>query len=618
MTAVPVLLALLWLGAVVPLLRSTDWCGWNALDRSSIAAVAVWSLLAVALLIDFATPGHLCVPWLSFDLSFRAQYVNSIANSNFLPPINFLFRPEQPIALRYHYFSFLFGALMERMSGGHVSARAAVEASILWIGAGWLVTIAAIFRYFLPQWDRKRSTKIAWVVLLIGGLDIIPIALETILRLLQGRSDFISVPSVDWWNGAGQVTGWMDTLLWVPNHTAGLIACVVACLILWDARGSTGQGRTRAIAAAGLALASAVGLSVFVTLVFAVFLVLVTIWSFKNERRSLAMLIGAGVVSIVLTLPFLHELTARKDPALPPAVIFSVRDFDPITSTLLHYGIQSKIAWNLAKFLALPVNYALEFGFFLVVGIWWWLAKRREGLDTQGRLLAALLAVSVVIATFLRSGSQYTNDLGWRGMLPAQLVLLLWAVELIQRKREENSPIKGAMKRLLVFAAVLGIATTALEVVLLRGFIAFSDRGWTEPNIVLDEDNAASRFNDQRQAYLWIRQNTPQSAIVQQNPYPWQAISLGLYADRPTVLTGRSYSTAFGGEYRVLLPIYRELRNVFEYAASDDEIINVCRRYHIDYVVIQDRDSLWYNRKGFAWDRPALFATPRVRVYSCK
>jgi len=47
-----------------------------------------------------------------------------------------------------------------------------------------------------------------------------------------------------------------------------------------------------------------------------------------------------------------------------------------------------------------------------------------------------MFGVSVLVSTFVRSGVIATNDLGWRGFLPAQFVMLLWGAEFLMRRGE--------------------------------------------------------------------------------------------------------------------------------------------------------------------------------------
>src|SRR5262249_44838204 len=79
----------------------------------------------------------------------------------------------------------------------------------------------------------------------------------------------------------------------------------------------------------------------------------------------------------------------------------------------------------------LPVNYLLEFGFFLLISlIVFGRYSRVKQLSREQLALVILLGTSVLICTFVRSSVISFNDLGWRGLLLAQFVMILWSVEL--------------------------------------------------------------------------------------------------------------------------------------------------------------------------------------------
>ena len=60
--------------------------------------------------------------------------------------------------------------------------------------------------------------------------------------------------------------------------------------------------------------------------------------------------------------------------------------------------------------------------------------------------MAILAATSTFICTFLRSGVIGNNDLGWRGFIPAQFVLLLWAIDIFG-DRERLSFLSGVQRQ---------------------------------------------------------------------------------------------------------------------------------------------------------------------------
>ena len=89
---------------------------------------------------------------------------------------------------------------------------------------------------------------------------------------------------------------------------------MTAFLLLWEgARQTAWSARVRHAAVAGLALASAAGLSIYVTLVFGVFL---AVWTLVTAARrwwpETATCVMAGVVAMVCAAPYLLGLSRRK------------------------------------------------------------------------------------------------------------------------------------------------------------------------------------------------------------------------------------------------------------------------------------------------------------------
>ena len=84
------------------------------------------------------------------------------------------------------------------------------------------------------------------------------------------------LPSVEWWNE--HVDWFVYSTLWAPHALASMIACFIAFLLIWHA----GAAR-RYILPAALALASAVGASIYVAFVFAIFL---TVWTVVTACRK--------------------------------------------------------------------------------------------------------------------------------------------------------------------------------------------------------------------------------------------------------------------------------------------------------------------------------------------
>src|SRR5262249_17990611 len=144
-------------------------------------------------------------------------------------------------------------------------------------------------------------------------------------------------------------------------------------------------------------------------------------------------------LSLLLILPYLLDLAGAGGRGPGPLGMFqlTVRDFS--LALFVPTGTLSA-AWRRILVLGplLPMNYLLEFGLFFVVAGYKWRERRSTGepFSRQDVALAIMAAVSIFLCTFLRSSLIGSNDLGWRGMMVAEIVLFFWAVDLFgERER---------------------------------------------------------------------------------------------------------------------------------------------------------------------------------------
>jgi len=100
-----------------------------------------------------------------------------------------------------------------------------------------MALVALLFR--LPFYQGPRSfRRRAWIgIALLGvtGLDIIPAAFGWILQ--SGGMMHAVLASIDWWNE--QADGFLSTALWAIHYLAGLVTCMTAFLLLWEAARQT-------------------------------------------------------------------------------------------------------------------------------------------------------------------------------------------------------------------------------------------------------------------------------------------------------------------------------------------------------------------------------------------
>jgi hypothetical protein len=578
-------------------------------SRASIAFVLLtvaWAVVAFGSLVDLPVGGdRLYTSVTSADQNFRTAFTDAVTRTSIAHPINPLGYLDGPAPLRYHFFWFALCSLADQLGGAWVPARHAFFAGTIWCGFALGCAIAAYLRFFVSDGQNMTSSWIFKRILLLAvtGLDIIP----TISLTHFGHILYMDMEA---WNEA--VTSWLGSLLWAPHSVGSLVAGVTAFLLLFHAP-NLDQPRQRLMTAAlaGVLLATMVGDSVYVGLVMAAFMTLWTVTTFfAGWRNHTALLVLAGILSVVLALPYLISLTTGQ--AGGGAFLhFTVRDFRGARAFGLPTEFPNHWETNLLRVGLLPLNYFLELGFFLIVGIlylgrMWHL--RRFGPAQIASI--TLVFTSVLICTFLKSGVITNNDLGWRGFLPAQFMLLIWAVELLRMQPEQwtrNSRLYDILAPLLPVLLVIGIVSTAYSAITLRIAEMLNDRG--------DKHTVGKRNFAARQVYEQLRGTLPVNSIIQQNPTPENPVYWGLYANRQTAIGVSDCGIEFGGTGRGCDQLYHELAAIFESDARSDVVQSLCRLLKIDVLVVTTGDPAWNIHDGWVWTSQALVATDAARAF---
>jgi hypothetical protein len=225
-----------------------------------------------------------------------------------------------------------------------------------------------------------------------------------------------------------------------------------------------------------------------------------------------------------------------------------------------------------------------------------------------------MIAISMLICTFLRSSVIGNNDLGWRGFLIAQFGLLLLAVDVVSDFREQRA--------FLTALLVLGAAGSAYEIGINRFYAPLADRGivsifsWLAPDRHAGERNYAKR-----EAGEWATAATPPTGVVQFNPrIAEQDTSALLYSERPTLAADGSCMSTFGGDPALCRALFTAFDRIYppdgQTAAPD--LDSVCRTLPIDIVAASDTDPAWNDRRSWVWTQTPAFANNYVRMFRCR
>jgi len=599
-----------------------------SVSRSTVIAGAIalaWVLFAVASLIDIQVGHRLYFSVVDADHAARAAVTDAITRTG-VPPANPSYFPGRPVPLYYYYFWPLLCSLADRLGGPLVSARQAVIAGACWAGLA-LMAVIAIYLQQTRRFDPgrgRRAILISLGLLLVSGLDIVPAGLIDLLQLLTVHK--LAEPDIERWNT--QVTAWLGAMLWVPHHVAGLVACLTVLLFARLYRTARSRGERMAILAVCAAgLASALGLSIWIAFVFATFIaVWMSVCLVARWYDEALLWIAIGAFGALLAAPFLLDLRrANQLGGLPLA--FSVRSFTIVDAIVRALGVSNGFAAGAIDAIVLPLNYFLELGFFALAGLVWWRQVRRSGSFAERAVPAevALLATSMALATFLRSDvtAVANNDLGWRGIMPAQFVLLIWAADVLCRLEPRPPALAGeaplVLGRGLIVCLILGLATVVYDVATLRTYPILVDAGIAAPvGWIAPQAPIGPRAYALHDAYRWIAGHSSGTAVIQHNPAVAVDLYQGLYGDRQAAASDEYNGPLYG------IPVdrYRAVEDgvapIFSDAAIDvARVGDICHRYGIDVLVVQDIDPVWSADGSWVAKREPLYQNARVKVFSC-
>ncbi len=571
--------------------------GWPRPDRVAALAGGIWLAVVAVAWVDLDTGSGLYPSLLALDIVKHASTVRALVEGGAAPPFDPFFLRQEPAG--YYYFYYVLSALIERAGAGWIDSRAAVGGQVFWTGIATVGLIRLVQER--AGFARAVSLPVVLGLMLVAGLQIIPI-------LGTGLGGGLWLGQIDWWGE--QVTSWPMSMLWVPHHLAALIACWAGFLMLADGAARDRHALTRhdavPIAVAGMAFASAAGLSVWVALGGAA---TVLLWgaALAIERRwwLLATIAAAGAVSLAAASFYLADLVQHRAYGTAP-VALTVRSFF-YTDQLFAEGSLR----YLARLLTLPANYFIGFGLFLV-GTWlFWRRgwERGVGNGEVARLLALSAAAGLLLASFAKS-TIVNNDLAWRVVLFAQLAALLWTAAALfgdapampfGRRLRLASP-------LIVVTAALGLAGVACDLIGLRAFHALGLEG--EPGMRRD----AGLDRELRAAYTWLDGNVARSTVVQHNPDAERALAYGLYGRFRVAVSDRHNARLFGAPDAAIARRLGDLVPVFASSMPAEQARRRLAGHRVDIAVVTAADPAWKDRASWVWSLPALYESARVRI----
>lgn len=568
-------------------------------------------LLVVLSLVDVGIGRRLLGSYAQTDHAKHVAVIASLAQYR-CPPANPFYVPGEPAGLCYYYQWHLLGATIESLGFGWLSAIDARTASAAWatVALCALVLVYLRFRRAAPPSHIVRRATWGLGLLLVGGIDLLPwLALAARGRLLK---------DVDWWNE--QIAMWVGQMVWVPQHLGSLVAAATGILLLRRGLDAEAPKRARLLAAAlaGLALASSAGMSVYVFLTSAASLLVWAGLVLLRRRRRAPLLAWAVTVAVAaaFVLPFAAELAPVR-PFEGVGLRVEVRRFYPLRDALTSAGIPDSAPVASALHLdALPLSYGLELGFFGLAAVWCFARRRRAGapIAADADLVSelCLVAVPLAVGSFVCSSVE-NNDLGWRGLMPMQLVLLASGVGFLEALRE-GAVRSRALRTTAVVLLAVGVLGSGVDLLSLR--LTQAVRAYSRPSEQVGEDLASARA-----ACEWVRDHTAPDAVLALAGDPpdsgatraprRERCLASLYSDRLLAAGDRVNLRSFCPPDP---PVAADVDRIFA-TASWDEALALARRWRIGVLIADASSPVWEDRASWVWTRPADFEAPRHRVF---
>lgn len=612
--------------------------GFQPLGRAAILLSVLWITVAVLSLVDFEYHRQLFSSLTIYDQAARVSWTDSLLRTG-VPPDNPFYRYLHPAPMRNYYFWYILCAAVVRMA--HVSVRTALMASCVWSGFALAALIGLYLKYFLVVGKSlRRQFVIALSLLMVCGLDI----LVHIWNLFVLHIPPFSHPRA-WF--VGQIDSWLVTLLFAPHHIVALACCMFAFLLAWIANNHRSEPLAPKVALIAIALASAFGLSVYVTFAFTLLMLAWGIWQFVAERalRTSLTLGSGGLISGILLIPYLRQLAGSSSGIYGSAPFgFSVRETVPpdglLASRWLHPLAQSHpvAAASLAKLLLLVPGLSVELGFFFgVLILYLFPFRNRTRLAPSQRSLVFITMASLVITSFIRSSVISYNDFGFRGALFAQFSLLLLGSEAVMiwqnnessdtEKMVRDVPGTPAMapawlRSIVALAFVIGGVSTIYYLVMFRFTVPLAE--WAHKQVV--HDPIAGNFSHESYilhiGYAQLDGIIPRSSVVQFNPDLqnefWGLMNLVAINRQVAIAGDKGWCGAeLGGNPAGCKIMGPPIANLFK-AASMEQAKFTCREFGIQYLVATIYDPVWNEQQSWVWTLAPVVQQPEFRALDCR
>jgi len=339
----------------------------------------------------------------------KIALIDEIARHTRLPPANPVYGAGGSAGVVSYYYLWHFGAAELALLSG--AGGWAADAAASWFSAFAALALVSGLAFLLRP--GAAAPLLALLAAATGSLR--PVAEALIGPQLHGLIE-----------PATGLAGLLYQASWSPHHVAAASCVVLAVLLMAQLADEASRVRRAAltillalVVAAGFQSSFWVGGVTFAVAGGAAALVLVA--GAPARGRLIARLVAAAVLALMLAAPLL-QAQAQAAAARGGGVPLRLEPF-PVLGPWVPEAWRT--VWNVPAFwlVLLPV----EFPALILAGVMGALLMARNHAGGRPRALIALVLASLLVSALLVSTAGENNDLGWRAVLPAVLVLSAFA-----------------------------------------------------------------------------------------------------------------------------------------------------------------------------------------------
>jgi hypothetical protein len=444
---------------------------------------------------------------------------NGMIADDRLPPAN-PFLSTEP-SLRYYYFAYILPGTVTNLSDGAITVTSGL--------VGLAVLIAFTFPYLIFDYGRVVGLSMR-AALFATGLIVLVSGLDFFYVLEEHTRNGLWVEHIDFWanHDLRRINSISNMMIWTPQHVLGLVGFV---FVLWFLHGLWTEQDIRYASLIAVVIAALAGTSSFVWFGMLVgmagFIGIEGLrWLYKRENlRPLVMLIGAVILSLILSLPYLQVVGGREESA------FAI-EISPTVSGIKYGGIFSDLfgASTLTYILDFPFQMLVEFGLVLLIGLaGLWLIRRQWTTRIEVRLWMVLLIIFFLIVLVVRPARPDSNNYAAR-VAPMAWILLgilcgYWWMQFGNFRRWQQ--VGWIVAGLILLLP--GLASTFYEPWIQQG-----------PNYVrlLGSESGIERHNsiskEQHQVYRWLDEHLARDEVYQMG---WESDTATYFVQRRAAVT---------------------------------------------------------------------------------